>query len=401
LQADTEIQIKKMLFGVGETNVLVPFSNAVAAPKMELRKETRRHIKPGTYAVQIRNTGSTKPRIQAKEFDELTIQSDTTLNFVVEAVKGHFLYVGNRGYRDVFVVDTESNVIVDTIKLSNGVGTLAITKSGAKLYVGYGTISLVDLTTRNSRTIYDQSIAATLFTALNGSVFVVSRVHYEAPWTLGMVDTVSDVVSIIDTLDLDSMGAQEQQVAFLPNAPVLFTVSKEKKLYTYNYATKQVVRKYANLYDPLNLVISPDGQRLYCTIYADRLAVFDLWEDRIVAIVEANHRGKLMLSPDGQYLYITDPASEIPELIPSGKVYIFHTGTNTYVGDIDVKNMVPHGRSWGTDHIVLMPDGKTAFVSNGLTLIFVIDVVSRKVITAIEPRETEVQLEPMVLGPKQ
>lgn len=311
--------------------------------------------------------------------------------------KGYNLYVGNWTFNEIFVVDTECNVIVDTLTFSHTVGSLAITKSAAKIYVASGIISAVDLKTKQTTIIYEQFQSASVHVAPDGQVFVISRTHYQAPWALGLIDTLSDFVSIIDTLDFhDETG--DQRVAFAPKSPLIYAFNKENRLFVYNYETKEVVRTYQNLYviPPVHMIISHDGKRMYTTV-----GVFDLEDDSIVCDIGAKIFAHLTLSPDGEYLYITDPQHISIGLPVSGKVCIFNTGTNSYVGDIDVNNAVPSGHRTATDHIVIMPDGKTAYVSNWISLVFVLDLQDREAIKAIQFRPTQIHVSPMVIGRKQ
>jgi DNA-binding beta-propeller fold protein YncE len=80
---------------------------------------------------------------------------------------------------------------------------------------------------------------------------------------------------------------------------------------------------------------------------------------------------------------------------PSGRVFIFDTRANSYAGYIDVKN--PSPISYQTDRIVITPDGKTAYVSNWLDRIFVIDLQRKEVVKMI-PVPHGAQPVPMVLG---
>lgn len=308
--------------------------------------------------------------------------------------KGYYLYVGSLTFPEVFTVDTECNVIVDTLTFPHTVGSLAITKSGAKLYVASGIISVVNLKTKQTTLFYDQSQSASVHVGPHGQVFVISRTHYQAPWTIGIIDTLSDAVSIIDTLDLhDETG--DQRVAFAPKSPLIYAFNKEGRLFAYNYETKEVMRTYQNLYTvaPVHMIISHDGKHMYTT-----LSVFDLEADSIVCEIDAKISAYLALSPDGKYLYITDPEHISIEFPVSGKVRVFDTGTNSCVGDIDVNKAVPYGQSNTTDCIVITPDGKTAYVSNWYYLVFVIDLQRREVIKTIQFYRT---VSPMVIGRKQ
>ena len=318
--------------------------------------------------------------------------------------KGYNLYVGNWGFDEVFVIDTDSNAVVDTLRGFGSVWDLAVTKSGKKLYISTregpvnfpGKVYSVDLQTRHIKLILDK--VADVYVVPNGIVIIISKDPFQLPRQIGTIDTLSDAITFFDTLDVRDAGVNYQSVVLDRTFPLFYAVNNALQLFAYDYEQRKVVRVFENLFGPkLHMVLSPDGKFLY----AAGGPVFDLERDAAIAGVGGNHLGSLALSADGGYLYITDPGGYLlPEPVPSGKVFIFQTSTNTYNGEIDVQKAVPFGHGWQTDRIVLMPDGRTAYVSNWLDLIFVIDLQQREVVKLIQLGPTGVQAVPMVVGLK-
>ena len=318
-----------------------------------------------------------------------------------EPPKGYNLYVGNWGGNEVFVMDTDSNAVVDTLSgFPYTIWHLAVTKSGRKLYVCTrndvpptysGNVFSVDLKARNSFLISNE--ISDVFVAPNGLVFVITYMIDSKKGALGVIDTVMDAITYVDTLDIRDAHHNYQAVAFDRNRPLLYAVNNSNHLFAYDYDKKEIVRTYQSISLLRQMVISNDGRYLY---FAGG-PVFDLETGQAIANVGGNALGSLALSPDGEYLYITDPG--VPgniEITPSGKVFIFQTSTNSYVGEIDVKEIEPN-YGWLTDRIDLMPDGKTAYVSGWHVLVYVMDLENREVTNVIEiPGFTR----PMILGVK-
>jgi len=319
--------------------------------------------------------------------------------------KGYYLYVGNWGFNEVFIVDTDSNAVVDTLRGFGSVWDLTVTKSGKKLFIctrddvppDYaGKIFSLDLKTKEVKVIHNE--ISDVFVSPNGVVFVISYSYNagSSQGSVGIIDTLTDAITLFDTLDIRDTRHNYQSMVFDKNRPQLYAVNNNKRLFAYNYDNKKVVRVYQNLFDPLRMVISPDGK----FVYVAGGPVFDLERDSVIAWVGGNQLGSLALSPGGEYLYITDPGGYMRlEPVPTGKIIIFQTTTNNYVGEIDVNKAVPFGHGNQTDRIVLTPDGKTAYVSNWLHLIFVIDLQAKEVVKVINiPSSSTI---PMALGLKQ
>ena len=88
LQAGKETQVKKMLFGLGGTNVSSPILKTI--PSYMLKKENKAQLAAGIFTVHITNTDSTSPIILSAEFPDVEVQQDTTLNFQVQEGSNFF-----------------------------------------------------------------------------------------------------------------------------------------------------------------------------------------------------------------------------------------------------------------------------------------------------------------------
>lgn len=85
MQAAGETQVKKMVFDAGNRNLDVSVPQAFAPPVSNLNKEAN-SLDAGIFIVKIENTGSTSPVIIPKQFNNISVQNDTTINFTVDSL---------------------------------------------------------------------------------------------------------------------------------------------------------------------------------------------------------------------------------------------------------------------------------------------------------------------------
>ena len=81
LKTQNGIQVKKMIFGIGETNAAPLILGRLSPNTIGLRKENNTQLAAGTFTVKIQDISNTEPRFLPDEFDDVLIQKDTTLNF--------------------------------------------------------------------------------------------------------------------------------------------------------------------------------------------------------------------------------------------------------------------------------------------------------------------------------
>jgi hypothetical protein len=77
-------QAKKMLFGFGGGGTALLSSAALASTNKLLAAVSASQIDSASYDVRVQETDSTQPEILAKDFGNVTIHGDTTLNLLVE-----------------------------------------------------------------------------------------------------------------------------------------------------------------------------------------------------------------------------------------------------------------------------------------------------------------------------
>ena len=85
LRVQNQTLVKKMLYGFGGNSAIIPSASVLAPQQAEAGNGAHRSFAAGSYTVQIANTDSTFPPVIAQQFDNITVQSNTTLNFTVTA----------------------------------------------------------------------------------------------------------------------------------------------------------------------------------------------------------------------------------------------------------------------------------------------------------------------------
>jgi len=387
LQVGNETLVKKMNYTGGS------ISSEIQKPRVffyngETVTKPVKIINLGTklFTVEIINADSTKPWIMRKEINDIVIQSDTILNFSVheDIVERYYLYTGfENSYIQVY--DTELHTFIDSLGGFNKyTWDIEATTSGNKLYVcsrehsNYlPTVYTVDLQTKERREILNKK--AEIFLSPQGNPFIVAWNSFDTLRQVGVIDTISDIIEWIDTLDmLANTMDLDQSLVFDPQATILYSLTSQNKLFKYNYQTKEILYTYQSVGFPsYHMVIDSSGEYIY---FAGGPAI-DLQKDSIVGYFgysEAGYNGSVALSPKGEFLCATDVGKPgLFEPVPTGKVALFYTlpqgayGSVSYIDVTHIAWMLSVGKQ--TDRVIFAKDGKKAYVSNGLNLIYVID----------------------------
>jgi len=316
------------------------------------------------------------------------------------------LYAGNWGYDEVYVVNTDSEKVIDTLRGFGSVWDLALTKGGTKLYVTTrqglvntpGAVYSVDLMTKSKRQILAQP--ADIYVEPDGTPLIFASSPYDSLRHVGIIDTIGDAVSFFDNLDIRDSGSNYEAVAFSSAGSIFYTVNNQSNVVAYDYALRKMVRYYKNHGEVLNIAISKDNTSLFCTVYGDILIVLDIVHDTILASARCNALGSLAVSPTQDFLYVTDPGKYIlPEPVPSGKIGIFQLMANAFTGFIDVNGA--SGQPYTiTDRMVITPDGTTAYVGDSISRIFTIDLVTNQVIHLLSFQPHNIAIRPLALDVK-
>lgn len=434
LEIENETLIKKMV--LLRDPALIGIQNSVGRSSgINIAKQFTKKLflAAGNYTVEITNSDSTEPRIIRKEINDIIVQSDTILDFTVEQdiVEKYLLYITTES-NGIHVYDTELHTFVDSISgFPPGYDSIfvyppalvgaALTNSAKKMYVSTkrknfnsdttysGKVYLVDLQTKERKTILSIGNRAEVYISPKGTPFIVAWEFHDTLGQVGIIDTVSDVVEWIDTLDIlssssgGSFAGRYQNLVFDPWDEIFYSLTNQRRLFKYNYQTKEVLYIY-NSFSLRNhvghMVISSNGKYIY---FANAWAV-DLEKDSVVGYFGwTNLDGSVALSADDKFLCTTDPVYHQLEPLPSGKVAVFHTLPQGFWGEdvsyIDVENIRP-GIGEGTDFIVMSGDGRKAYVSNWGDLIFVLDLEREIVSDFIELKSNSYSPRKLILRAK-
>ncbi len=311
------------------------------------------------------------------------------------------LYMGDQGGDKVFVIDPDSNVVVDILTgFTDVIYALTPTPGGTRLFVSTrvgpvnwpGKLYAVNMQTKQVELIYDG--VGDVYRGINNQFYIITHEPHREVRQIGTIDTLTYEIAIFDTLDMDDAGASQQGVVFHPGLPIMYAPQYgTRRLFAYAYEQKEVIRVY-DLYLPRRMTISPDGRYLYLNAGP----VYDLVEERVVGSIGGYSSWYMALSPNGDYLYLTDPGGYGIPPTPSGKVFIYDTSLFQYIDEIDVKPFIYGLGSYLTEMIVVTPDGKKAFVSNWSRHLFVLDLENRVVADTLAFRNDAIHVSRLAMG---
>lgn len=121
LHTKSELQAKKMIFGIDGTNVNLSLSKIFLSQSFESKKEASISFQGGTYAVEIKNTSITRPKISFTRYSNIVIEQDTTISYNVQLEIMNYslcyLRVDTLHYPDI------ENYLLWTLRLNNNEGT--------------------------------------------------------------------------------------------------------------------------------------------------------------------------------------------------------------------------------------------------------------------------------------
>ena len=87
LQIKGEIQVKKMVYGFGNSYLGSGLFNRTGFLDKETQGVENLRFSDGSYKVKIENNDSTTPTVETTQINNIKIQSDTTMNFTVSEAK--------------------------------------------------------------------------------------------------------------------------------------------------------------------------------------------------------------------------------------------------------------------------------------------------------------------------
>jgi YVTN family beta-propeller protein len=125
----------------------------------------------------------------------------------------------------------------------------------------------------------------------------------------------------------------------------------------------------AGLQSPQQLVVHPDGTRLYCNGFGG-MSVIDINTKSVVAVVPFAWGGQLAIHPDGSTVYLASGGDSSGNADP--QIMLVDTATNAVTGTIKVD---------GAYYLAVSPDGARLYVTGyNDGLIWAVDTASHSVV---------------------
>lgn len=127
IKANNESQVKKMVFGSSKNNFILPLARASFSDLNAVKKADEVNIQAGSYTVQIENTATTLPAIYTKEFTNVEIQADTSIDFSVSNPNKAIVYMDStqqyiRGFGAANIIPWRPDMTTSEVNLAFGNG---------------------------------------------------------------------------------------------------------------------------------------------------------------------------------------------------------------------------------------------------------------------------------------
>jgi gliding motility-associated-like protein len=294
----------------------------------------------------------------------------------ITATSVEYAYIANFSTNNVFVVNTATNAVIDTIPVGNGPYAVAVSPDGTRAYVtNYddATVSVINTVTN--------TVIATIVVGVppqNGMLgtdveqIVVSPDNsrvYVACFNAGTNQYISVINTLTNTVinsaSFDSIA--DYCMAISPDGTQLFFGTRNPdpgQVLAVSTSTLQVLATITVGLNPYGVAVSPDGSLLYVVnSYAGAgantqgsVSVVNIATYAVVATIPVgNDPIGIGLSPDGARAYVTNTTS--------GTVSVINTVTKSVVATVTIGGS-PVGISVSLDNSKVYVEGKgTAIIS--------------------------------------
>jgi glucuronoarabinoxylan endo-1,4-beta-xylanase len=141
LQAGGESQVRKMVFNAGGyAHISLPQEYSSAMPKISQRVD--QYVLGGNFTVRVENTINTSPSIVPREIDDVVIQRDTTIDFIVDAVTVTTVFLDSvqqyiRGFGAANILSWRPDMTSDEVSKAFGTGPGQVGFTMLRLRVPY------------------------------------------------------------------------------------------------------------------------------------------------------------------------------------------------------------------------------------------------------------------------
>jgi len=267
---------------------------------------------------------------------------------------------------NVSIINTTTNMVIDTITIDKYTNAIAITPNGLYAYVAIsiGKVSVINTTTN---TVVDTiTVGANPYSIAitpNGRYAYVAN---EGSNNVSVIDTATNTV--VDTI---TVGSHPYSIAITPNGLYAYVANfSSNNVSVIDIATNTVVDTISTGGYPDSIAITPNGRYAYMASYlsTDVLVIDTTINGGVALISVGNNPNAIAITPNGRYAYVAN--------YNSNNVSVIDTATNTVVDTITV----------GTSPVAVAvtPNGLYAYVANeGSNTISVINTTTNKVVDTI------------------
>jgi YVTN family beta-propeller protein len=244
-------------------------------------------------------------------------------------------YSNNGTDSTVSVIDAQSMTIVDTVPMPAYPSAVAVRADGAKVYVplGDGTVAVIDATTNTITTTISVggfSFGAIVANAAGDRAYLPKA--ESSVTSVAVIDTVHD--TLIADVFLNANGSFPLGVAVSPDGTRVYaTVWDTMDVYVVDAMTNLLVDTIPLSSDfgppqPNGLAVSPDGTRIYAAeTMVDRVAVLDATINTEIATVAVGQSPFVLdVMPDGSRVYVVNSGDS--------SLSIIETATNMNIGTV-------------------------------------------------------------------
>ncbi|GAA2789902.1 YncE family protein [Kitasatospora sp. CM 4170] len=265
----------------------------------------------------------------------------------------------------VYLIDTRTNAVqgLGTTAIGGGPDQVAVTPDGAGLYVtnAFKYVSAVNIAKKSVTNIpFDKSELSP--DILYGEAIAPDGKHvYVAVQNPFHGDKVSVIDTATNQVSATIQISRPHQVVISPNGKRLYVTGDKGGLSVINTTNDQIITTI-HLDEPANgVAVTPDGKRLYVTGNSGTVSVINLAKRKIVRTIPGAGTGGLAISPNGNRAYVVGVDNKAKQ----GKVSVINTTTGKVTKTIPIGDALPtngSGRYFLPSEVALTPDGKSAYV---------------------------------------
>ena len=265
----------------------------------------------------------------------------------------------------VYVIDPRTNrvQVLGTTTVGGGPDQVAVTPDGASLYVtnAFKYVSVVNIAKTTVTDIpFDKS-------ELSPDILYGEAIAPDGKHAYVAVQNPfhGDKVSVIDTatkqVSATIQVSRPHQVVISPNGKRLYVTGDKGGVSVVNTANDKIITT-VHLDEPANgMAVTPDGKRLYVTGSSGSVSVISVAKRKIVHTIPGAGTGGVAFSPNGNRAYVVG----VDEKAKQGKVSVINTTTGAVIKTIPIGDALPTngpGRYFLPAAVAVTPDGKSAYV---------------------------------------